>query len=43
MKIQDLIDKLVDARNIDPEAEVDVVGYSTLLIKGKNLEVPIAL
>lgn len=43
MKIKELVEKLTVLEAKDPEAEVDVVGYSTLLVKGKNIEVPIAL
>lgn len=43
MKITELIEKLVALREKDPEATVDVVGYSTLLVTGKGIEVPIAL
>lgn len=43
MKLTDLIEKLEALRDKDPEATVDVVGYSTILVSGKGLEVPIAL
>lgn len=43
MKITELIEKLEAIRDKDPEATVDVVGYSTIVVTGKNIEVPIAL
>ena len=43
MKITELVNKLVALQEKDPDAVVDVVGYSTLLVKGKDIEVPIVI